>query len=100
MITIDLKDPSALTTENVARLIASQADDRHWQLRVSKDGIAYLSEVIGNNDLDGLAFRFETWCQGNGYVGPEAARDETWVAEVYRDLKENWPAPKSRVIDY
>ncbi len=100
MFTIDLNDPSQLTQENVSKLIGSVTDDRHWQLRVREDGIAYLSDVVGNNQLDGLAFRLETWCASNGHVGFQAAHDKSWVNEVYRDLKQNWPKPKDSLVDH
>lgn len=97
---IRLTDPAALTHAAVAALLGSVEDDRNWQLRVRKDGVAYLSDVVGNADTDGLAFRLETWCAGTGHVGPAAAKDAAWVAEVLRDLQDNWPTPKSTVIDF
>jgi hypothetical protein len=99
MITIDLKDPVQVTRENVSALIGSVLDSQNWQLRVSKDGIAYLSEVVGGDDIENLAFRLETWCAGNNYVGFQAAHDTLWVDRVFRDLSENWPNPKSSYID-
>jgi len=38
-------------------------------------------------------FRFESFCEGNGYVGPEAARDRSFVSRIHSELKriaENW----------
>ncbi|WKB50752.1 glyoxalase superfamily protein [Eleftheria terrae] len=99
-VQLDLKNSAEATPAMVAALLASVDDDRHWQLRVTKDGIAYLSDVAGNSDLDSLAFRLETWCAGCGDVGPQAAADELWVLSVYRDLVENWPDPKSALIDW
>ncbi|MGY1458612.1 hypothetical protein ACW5F0_08200 [Luteimonas sp. A534] len=99
MFTIDLKDPTQLTRENVATLIGSVLDTQHWQLRVTKDGIAYLSPVVGGNDISDLAFRLETWCAGNNYVGFQAAHDAHWVEQVFKDLSENWPKAKSSLID-
>jgi hypothetical protein len=98
MFTIDLKDPAQMTRDNVARLIGSVLDTQHWQLRVTKDGLAYLSAVVGSEEIDGLAYRFETWCAGNNYVGFQAAHDEIWVGHVYEDLKANWPHPYSTYI--
>jgi hypothetical protein len=100
MFTIDLKDPSQLTHENVAKLIGSVLDTQNWQLRVTRDGIAYLSDVVGSKDIEGLAFRMETWCIGNNYVGFQAAHDQAWVNQVLKDLQENWPKPKSSLIDF
>jgi hypothetical protein len=95
---IDLNDPAQFTKENVALLIASEEDDRDWQLRVTSEGIAYLSSVVGADRIEGLAFRCETWIEGNGYVGKEAAADESWVRQVYADLRRNWPNPTDSYI--
>jgi hypothetical protein len=99
-VQIDLKDPNALSLENVRKLLASKDDSRHRQLRVTSDGIAFISDDIGNLNLDGILFRFETWFAGNGYCGPEAAADDAYVREIYEDLKTNWPNPKDSYIDY
>ncbi len=32
----------------------------------------------------------ETYSMGNGYVGPEAAKDETWMDKLYRNLTSQW----------
>jgi hypothetical protein len=100
MFTIDLNDPHQFTRENVAKLIGSQLDTQNWQLRVTKQGIAYLSSITGSRDIDALAFRFETWGFGNNYVGFQAAHDERWVNQVFEDLTENWPSPKDSLIDF
>lgn len=91
---------SDFTMEDVRRLLASKDDTQHRQLRVTRNGIAYLSDEVGFTNEEGLLFRFETWDQGNGYCGAEAAGDDAWVRSVYDDLKENWPNPKAFVIDF
>ena len=98
MLTIDLNDPTQFTRENVAKLIGSVLDTKNWQLRVTKQGIAYLSDVTGSRDIEGLAFRFETWGARNNYVGFQAAHDQSWVAQIFADLMENWPDPKDSYI--
>lgn len=35
-------------------------------------------------------FRFETFCVGNGYVGPEAAEDENHVTMHFNWLMRTW----------
>ncbi|MCF4997394.1 hypothetical protein GIW70_24035 [Pseudomonas syringae] len=97
---IDLSSPDALTVEAVRQLLASASDDQHTQLRVTKDGIAYISTgIVGGIDIDGLSFRLETWAKGSGYVGNVAASDEVWVMQIYNALKENWPNPPYDYID-
>lgn len=98
--TIDLAASEPVTAKRVARLIGSRDDTRHRQLRVSTSGIAYLSDEVATSNIGGLAFRLETWAQGSGYVGPAAAEDENWVNQVLRDLQDNWPRPKSTLVDF
>ncbi|MEB0205617.1 hypothetical protein [Pseudomonas sp. CCC3.1] len=97
---IDLKNPESLTLSAVSQLLASASDDVHTQLRVSKQGIAYISSgVVGGVDIDGLLFRLETWAAGSGYVGNIAASDEVWLMQIFNALKENWPNPPFDYID-
>lgn len=97
---INLKDEKDFTLVNIKRLIASSDDSINRQLRVTKDGHAFISDAVGNENLDNILFRFETWCMGNSYCGKEASEDERYVKEVYYNLKDNWPNPKSSYIDY
>ena len=97
---IDLKVPGALTLDTVRQLLGSKDDSEHRQLRVTNDGIAFLSDDVGFDNIDDVLFRFETWIARNGYCGPDAAADDEWVREVYNDLKTNWPEPKSSYIDF
>ena len=97
---IDLNNPDDFTKERVRQLIAKGDDSTHTQLRVTKNGIAYLSKEVGAVNIENLAFRLETWVAGNGYVGSDAAKNDKWIDEVYKDLKENWPNPKSTYIDF
>ena len=94
---IDLNQP--FTTENVKALLASKDDSLHRQLRVTSDGNAYLSDVVGNIDTAGLGFCVETWSAGNGYVGEAAANDASWVSKVEAILRENWPNPTDTFIE-
>ena len=96
---IDLNDPDQFTLEQVRRLIASGNGSRHTQLRVNGAGLAWLSEVVGGQQLEGLRFRLETWAAGSGCVGPIAAEDERWVRQVFKALRDNWPEPASDYID-
>jgi len=98
-VQIDLNSPDGLTLDAVRQLLASASDAVHNQLRVPKDGIAYLSTVPGGQDIDGLLFRLETWAKGSGYVGNVAASDEVWVMQIFNALKDNWPNPPYDYID-
>lgn len=88
MTGINLNIPSNITTENVALLLASKDDSKNRQIRVSKEGIATLSNDCGNKNTEGVIFRIETFCAGNGYTGVEAAKDDHWVGKITKCLKE------------
>ncbi|PWB35645.1 hypothetical protein DCO48_01795 [Pseudomonas sp. SDI] len=96
---IDLNNPEHFTVEHVRQLLASADGRVHNQLRVNRAGEAWLSQVVGGRDIDGLLFRLETWAAGSGCVGEAAAADERWVLQVFNVLKNNWPKPSSDYID-
>jgi len=99
-VQINLNNPEDLTQAAVRELLASASDDEHTQLRVTKEGIAYISSgTVGGVNIDGLLFRLETWAKGSGYVGIVAASDEVWVMQIFNALKQNWPTPSSDYID-
>ncbi|MBD1900941.1 hypothetical protein NDI44_04510 [Trichocoleus sp. DQ-A3] len=97
---INLNDSKAFNIESVRLLIKSGDQSRHSQIRVTKDGIAYLSYITGNKEIEGILFRFETLSAGTGYVGLEAAKDEDWVNQIYKALKDNWENQTHGYIDY
>ncbi|MDO8828041.1 DnaB-like helicase C-terminal domain-containing protein [Methylophaga sp.] len=96
---IDLNNPEEFNKNNLARLLASKDDSQHRQLRVTKSGELYLSDEVGNLNTNDLAFRIETLCAGNGYVGEIAAKDDEWIERVYTLISENWPNPKNSHIE-
>jgi hypothetical protein len=87
------------TKEDIARLLASGDDSSDSQLKVSRTGLAYISKDTISECDDGVSVRLETWIAGNSYVGPEAAKDDAWVARVFNALRENWPNPNYKVVD-
>lgn len=99
-MSIDLSSTSSLTLDAVRQLIAGGNDTVHNQLRVSRDGIAWLStDAVGGRNLQGLLFRLETWAAGSGCVGPVPASDGVWVTQIYNALNDNWPIPSADYID-
>jgi hypothetical protein len=100
MNSIDLSQPNALSLKAVSALLRSKDNTQPRQLRVAKEGVAFISDQTGNDNLDGLLFRFETWSIGNAYCGEDAANDMDWVKKIYSDLRDNWPEPKSTYIDW
>lgn len=80
---------------DVANLFASVADDRNWQIIVDKGGNVSLLDTTGARPSPiSLHMYFETYIQGNGYVGALAAADTRHVHDVAESLRENWPVLK------
>lgn len=96
---INLNDPNDFTKENIKKLIASENDSVHTQFRVTNKGVLFLSKDVGNQNLEGIVFRIETNCAGNGYVGEKASMDENWVNRIYTVFNSNWPNPKHNYTD-
>jgi hypothetical protein len=72
-------------------------------LWVKKTGEVKLSAVPVNQTPDGferdhpdMQIRFETFLAGNEYVGPDAARDDEWIAELLDRLLQEWSRAKGR----
>ena len=96
---IDLNDPSAFTLDNFRLLIASGNDSVATQIRVTKGGVLFLSVDVTRDNVDELLFRLESFVANNGYVGPEAAKDDKLVKRLYKCVKANYPDPISEYID-
>ncbi|WP_426114790.1 hypothetical protein [Pseudomonas sp. DSP3-2-2] len=97
---INLSDPASFTLDAVRQMLASGDDSVHNQLRVSKDGIAWLStDAVGGANTEALLFRLETWSAGSGCVGPVPASDGVWVMQIYNALKDNWADPRLDYVD-
>ncbi|WP_292757532.1 hypothetical protein [Methylophaga sp. UBA2689] len=96
---INLNKPEDFNKKNLAKLIASKDDSQHRQLRVTQLGELYLSDEVGNINIENISFRLETLCAGNNYVGQYAASDEAWIEALYTVIAQNWPSPKSTYID-
>lgn len=99
-VSIDLTDSRSFTLDAVRQMIAGANDHTHNQLRVNRDGKAWLSsDAVGGVDIDGLLFRLETWAAGSGCVGPVAASDAVWVTQIYNALRDNWADPRVDYVD-
>ena len=85
--------------EALRRLI-SQCDDRAghhivWidqagQMRVSRLPPGETPNMWSRTHQRQVAARLETFERGNGYVGPKAARDETYLKELLIKAREAW----------
>lgn len=93
---INLNNQKEFTIENLKALIAQGNDSINTQFRVTDDGLLFISEVVGNKELDGILFRFET--NTAGHVGEVASKNNLWVDRIFQALKDNWPNPTSKLI--
>ena len=87
-----------LTIEQLRDLIASGDDSHDNQIRITTSGDIFLSNIVGADDLDGIAGRFETYDAGNGYVGAEAAADQKFIEELF-DAIQHWKESPRTYID-
>ncbi|WP_437711018.1 CHAT domain-containing protein [Sorangium sp. So ce448] len=84
-----------------AELYAEADDNHHNQLRVTRDGTVFMSkDDVGAENVDNLRFRFETYCAGNGYVGPVVASKPPYVQEQLADIRNAWETGRRGYIDY
>lgn len=88
-----------LSREQLVELIKSGDDRYDNQIRVTKDGMIFLSRIVGAEDISNLRFRFETCDAGNGYVGSEAAADNDYINDLYNGLIKTWKSNKTGYID-
>ena len=95
---LDLERPFDI--DQVRALFASADDSTDSQLRVTEDGIAFISSKIASDDTAGFALRLESFMAGNGYVGLKASEDDRWMKEMLNVLKKNWPNPTAEYLDH
>jgi hypothetical protein len=97
------------TVEGLRELIKS-CNDRagHHVLWVAKNGDVRISRVpkdkspVGFEDAQpDMQLRYETFEAGNDYVGPEAAKDDAWIGQLYDALVNEWPKAKIKpMVEY
>jgi len=84
-------DIRTITLERFRMLIACGNDNYNNQIRVTKNGMVYLSEdIVGSEQLEDVALCFETFSAHNGYVGVKAAEDNRFIIPLYYALIGNW----------
>ncbi|HUO54661.1 MAG TPA: hypothetical protein VMU18_07965 [Rhodoblastus sp.] len=101
-MTLDLK--TDWTDADLAKLLASQTDDRDWRLEVDAQGVASLADKTANPtgpDYDeSLHCFFETWMQGTDFVGRGAASDKALIGKIAKGLRDNYPTLKGPKFVY
>lgn len=92
------------TDADLAKLLASQVDDRDWRLEVDAKGVASLADKTANptgSDYDETLHCFlETWMAGTDFVGPSAAGEKALVGKIAKALRDNYPALKGPKFVY
>lgn len=75
----------------------------HHVVWVTKDGEVKVSRIPAGATALGfeqqhpeMQLRCDTFLAGNEYVGPEAADDVPWVAELFERLLNEWPRAKGK----
>lgn len=90
---------SSPTKAQLRKLLRSCDDDEGahilWVDRQGEVHITLLDEEAtpaawAGSMGDRIRFRYETYGAGNGYVGPDAAQDDSYVALLFRHLVEDW----------
>ncbi len=88
------------TPDELRTLLRSLNDSAsHHVLWVSKFGDVHVAPVSApqpDADMPDAQLRFETFLSGNEYVGPDAAADDEWVAELFDRLNREWQSAKGR----
>lgn len=92
-------DIQNMTEDDVKLMIHNGDDSNENQIRVTKNGLVYLSQIVGNNATEGLKFRFETFDANNNYVGPAAANDAHYIHRLYLALKRGWESSNVSYLD-
>jgi len=80
------------TNNDVAALLGSVQDDRHWRIIIDKFGeVSLLDASAQPTPFGQLHAYFEIYSHGTGHVGPDAAADAAFVNDIATDLRNNWP---------
>ena len=70
------------------------------QLRVGWSGDVYISTITGEEEIEDVKFRWESWDAGNGYAGPRAASDHEYIKQSVKSLKQCWEDGVRGYCDY
>jgi shikimate kinase len=92
------------TVEQLRSLLRACDDQAgHHVLWVAMDGEVHITRVpkqesplVSKEWSSLMKLRYETFEAGNDYVGPEAAKDDCWVKELFEALLKKWPSAKAK----
>lgn len=82
------------------QILIKDYDDEKFNhiIWVSKDGDVFVEKFATNNPSskfeqsvsNDLKFWLGVFHRGNGYVGEQAAKDENYLKDLYKNLIDNW----------
>lgn len=95
------------TVQDLSNIMASCNDNSgHHVLWVSKSGDVYITLMTNYSPVGveeatpSMAMRYETFDQGNDYVGQNAANDTNHVTRVLKDLQDAWSNYSGQGVTY
>jgi hypothetical protein len=87
---IDMNEPSEFTINNLKIILEAGDETINNQLRITDDGILFLSQDVGTTNLDGIKSRLETFGSYTNCVGGDISDDKEWLERVYKGIKKIW----------
>lgn len=87
------------TVEDLQDLFANCNDEQYSHiLWIDTFGNVRISPILNNltpagwtdENKDLIKLRYETFHQGNGYVGKKASEDNAWMQRLFDSLTSNW----------
>lgn len=94
-MTIDLNNPDNLNYANIRALLASGREDIDLEIRVTDNGIVFLSDVTGPEEMGGICFRIGEMnmdAYDGEFIGANAAAvtDDVLIEQLLKTIKINW----------
>ena len=96
-------DIKNFSSDDMKELIKNGDDSYDNQIRVTKDGMIYLSQdIVAADNLENIIFRLETFDAHLGYVGKTASEDKDLIEKLYNTIMDNYKKgwPKSFCDDW
>lgn len=97
------------TADQLRTLIAPRDDQvGHHIVWIDKSGVVHVDTLdvenrpiaIEKKHRGDMLVRYPTLDQRNGYVGPKAAMNDKWIAQLLRELVQGWAERKTGTVHY
>lgn len=96
-------DIKKFSLDDMKELIKNGDDSHDNQIRVTKNGMIYLSkDIVATDNLENIIFRLETFDAHSGCVGKVASESKDLVEKLYNAIMDNYKKgwPKSFCDDW